>query len=240
MLRWTTGDRRRPPPHPARPVPAAAAVPRRQRPGRDARPSSPGPGSRSPTSPASARSATACRRRWWSRSRRLLAGGEPFVYAYYDGIDKVAHEYGLGEHYDAELAAVDRLVADVLAVLPAGAVLLVTADHGQVDCGDASSRPTPPCWSSSPSSPARAASGGSTPARARPPTCSPPPTGRLRRRGLGGTRRAGPRRGLVRAPAQRRRRRPAGRRGPGGARGGRPSTIRPTPARSASCAATAR
>jgi hypothetical protein len=29
--------------------------------------------------------------------------GEPFVYAYYDGIDKVAHEYGLGDHYDAEL-----------------------------------------------------------------------------------------------------------------------------------------
>ena len=28
--------------------------------------------------------------------RRLLAAGEPFVYAYYEGIDKVAHEYGLG------------------------------------------------------------------------------------------------------------------------------------------------
>jgi Type I phosphodiesterase / nucleotide pyrophosphatase len=68
--------------------------------------------------------------------RRLLAGGEPFVYAYYEGIDKVAHEYGLDEHYDAELAAVDHLVAEVRAVLPADAVLLVTSDHGQVDCGD--------------------------------------------------------------------------------------------------------
>src|SRR3712207_4504097 len=29
---------------------------------------------------------------------------EPFVYAYYDGVDKVSHEYGLGPHYDAELA----------------------------------------------------------------------------------------------------------------------------------------
>ena len=29
--------------------------------------------------------------------RRQLRAGEPFVYAYYDGIDKVAHEYGLGE-----------------------------------------------------------------------------------------------------------------------------------------------
>jgi hypothetical protein len=69
--------------------------------------------------------------------RRLLREGEPFVYAYYDGIDKVAHEYGLADHYDAELVAADRLVADLLAVLPAGATLVVTSDHGQVQVGDA-------------------------------------------------------------------------------------------------------
>ena len=69
--------------------------------------------------------------------RRLLAAGERFVYVYYDGIDKVAHEYGFGEHYDAELAFVDRLVADVRGLLPADAALLVTADHGQVHVGDA-------------------------------------------------------------------------------------------------------
>lgn len=68
--------------------------------------------------------------------RRVLASGERFVYAYYDGVDKVAHEYGFGEHYDAEVAFVDRLVADVLDLLPPDAVLLVTADHGQVDVGD--------------------------------------------------------------------------------------------------------
>lgn len=68
--------------------------------------------------------------------RRLLRSGESFVYAYYDGIDKVSHEYGLGEHYDEELRATDRLVGDLLAELPAGAVLVVTADHGQVDVGD--------------------------------------------------------------------------------------------------------
>ena len=68
--------------------------------------------------------------------RRQLAAGEPFVYAYYDGIDKVSHEYGLGEFYDAELAAADRLVADVLSVLPPGAALVITADHGQVDVGE--------------------------------------------------------------------------------------------------------
>ena len=66
---------------------------------------------------------------------RLLRQGEPFVYAYYDGIDKVAHTSGLGEHYDAELRAVDRLVADVAEELPPGAVLVVTADHGQIDVG---------------------------------------------------------------------------------------------------------
>ena len=65
-----------------------------------------------------------------------LRRGERFVYAYYDGIDKVAHERGFGPYYDAELRAVDRLVADVLDELPPGAALLVTADHGQVDVGE--------------------------------------------------------------------------------------------------------
>jgi len=69
-------------------------------------------------------------------ARRLLADGEPFVYGYYDGIDKVAHEYGIGDAYDDEVVAADRLVADLLAVLPPGACLVVTSDHGQVDVGD--------------------------------------------------------------------------------------------------------
>lgn len=68
---------------------------------------------------------------------RLVGAGEPFVYAYYDGIDKVAHEWGLSRHYRAELAAADRLVADLQAALPPGAALVVTADHGQVEVGDA-------------------------------------------------------------------------------------------------------
>ncbi len=67
--------------------------------------------------------------------RTLLAEGEPFVYAYYEGIDKVAHARGLDEFYDDELRYVDRLVGDVLSVLPPGAVLVVTADHGQVEVG---------------------------------------------------------------------------------------------------------
>jgi predicted AlkP superfamily pyrophosphatase or phosphodiesterase len=65
----------------------------------------------------------------------LLKSGEPFVYAYYDGIDKVAHEFGIGDYYDAELGATDRLVDDLLSVLPAGAALAVSSDHGQVHVG---------------------------------------------------------------------------------------------------------
>ncbi len=82
-------------------------------------------------------------RGWWLPSgvpveiKSLLDAGERFVYAYYDGVDKVAHIYGFGPHYDAELVAADRLVADIRAVLPAGAALVVTADHGQVQVGRA-------------------------------------------------------------------------------------------------------
>jgi hypothetical protein len=66
----------------------------------------------------------------------LLAAGEKFVYAYYDGLDKVAHEFGFGPFYNAELRTVDRIVGDLLEALPPGAVLVVTADHGQVDVGE--------------------------------------------------------------------------------------------------------
>jgi hypothetical protein len=66
----------------------------------------------------------------------LLDAGEPFIYAYYDGIDKVAHEYGLTDYYDAELTSVDNLVGWIAHRLPPGAALVVTADHGQVHVGD--------------------------------------------------------------------------------------------------------
>ncbi len=66
---------------------------------------------------------------------RQLAAGERFVYAYYDGIDKTAHERGFGPYYDAELVTVDRLVGDVLDQMPDDTALVVTADHGQVHVG---------------------------------------------------------------------------------------------------------
>jgi hypothetical protein len=80
---------------------------------------------------------------WWTSSaiavevRSLLRAGERFVYAYYDGVDKVAHIHGFGPHYDAEVVAADRLVGDLRGALPPGAALVVTADHGQVQVGAA-------------------------------------------------------------------------------------------------------
>ncbi len=75
--------------------------------------------------------------------RRLLEEGESFVYAYYDGLDKVAHEHGLGEYYAQELRTVDRLVGDIIEVLPEGAALVVTSDHGQVEVGTSARLPGP-------------------------------------------------------------------------------------------------
>jgi len=72
----------------------------------------------------------------------LAKRGEPFIYVYYDGIDKVAHEYGLGEHYDAELVAVDGILRYLISVMPKRAALVITADHGHIDCPD-KVRPAP-------------------------------------------------------------------------------------------------
>lgn len=68
--------------------------------------------------------------------RSALTAGDAFVYAYYDGVDKIAHAHGLGDHYLAELVAADGLVGELAAALPPGAALVVTSDHGQVDVGD--------------------------------------------------------------------------------------------------------
>jgi hypothetical protein len=65
--------------------------------------------------------------------RRLVLAGERFVYAYYPGVDEVAHAYGLHDgFYERELASADALVSGLLDALPEETALLVTADHGQV------------------------------------------------------------------------------------------------------------
>ena len=66
----------------------------------------------------------------------LISSGEKFVYAYYDGVDKIAHERGFGAYYDSEIAATDWLVGSLLNTLPSGTTLAITADHGQVQVDD--------------------------------------------------------------------------------------------------------
>ena len=74
--------------------------------------------------------------------RGLGRGPDPFVYAYYPGIDEVAHAYGLHDgYYAAELAAADRLVGEVRDALPGDVALVVTADHGQSHVGPDGWRP---------------------------------------------------------------------------------------------------
>lgn len=71
------------------------------------------------------------------RTRELVEAGNPLVYAYYPGVDTVAHEFGLaGPHLPAELRFADELVGRLRDALPPEATLLVTADHGEVHVGD--------------------------------------------------------------------------------------------------------
>jgi len=62
--------------------------------------------------------------------------GERFVYAYYDGLDRVGHERGHAAAFDAEYAFVDRMVGDIRDRLDPSVAVVVTADHGQVHTGD--------------------------------------------------------------------------------------------------------
>ena len=71
------------------------------------------------------------------RVRSLAREGNPLIYAYYPGVDAVAHEFGLAPpHLPAELRFVDELVGRLLDALPADAALLITADHGEMEIAD--------------------------------------------------------------------------------------------------------
>ncbi len=66
-------------------------------------------------------------------TQELFAAGKDRVYTYYDGLDHTAHVHGFeGTYFDHELAFCDWLVASMIDALPAGAALVVTADHGQI------------------------------------------------------------------------------------------------------------
>ena len=74
---------------------------------------------------------------------KLAKAGEQLVYAYYDGIDTVAHANGLGEHYGRRAVYSRPVIRDLLAGLPQGCTLVVTSDHGQVQVGRAKSEHRP-------------------------------------------------------------------------------------------------
>jgi len=61
---------------------------------------------------------------------------EPFIYAYWDGVDRIAHEFGFTDRYFTELEECDLMVAELLRRLPSNVALIVTSDHGQVEVGD--------------------------------------------------------------------------------------------------------
>jgi predicted AlkP superfamily pyrophosphatase or phosphodiesterase len=65
--------------------------------------------------------------------RVLSDAGERFIYAYYDGLDLVAHMHGMrNAFFTAELAFCDELVRGLLEALPDDVAVVVTADHGHI------------------------------------------------------------------------------------------------------------
>lgn len=65
--------------------------------------------------------------------RGAVDEGFQLVFAYYDSLDKVAHESGLGDRYRSTLAAVERLAVTLRIGIAAEIPLIVTADHGVVE-----------------------------------------------------------------------------------------------------------
>jgi hypothetical protein len=64
----------------------------------------------------------------------LRRAGRALVYGYFGDLDATGHRRGVGSGaWRRELSHVDRLVEQLAAALPEGAVLVVTADHGMVD-----------------------------------------------------------------------------------------------------------
>lgn len=58
-----------------------------------------------------------------------------FTYVYWSELDRTGHEFGVNSHqWRAALARADGLVDELVGMLPGGAVLVVTSDHGMVDC----------------------------------------------------------------------------------------------------------
>lgn len=61
--------------------------------------------------------------------------GKRLVYGYWEWLDKTAHLRGVGSRsYVSELEAVDRFLQQLVSRAPSGSRIVVTADHGVIDC----------------------------------------------------------------------------------------------------------
>lgn len=66
------------------------------------------------------------------------AGARTLAYVYWGEVDRVGHEHGVdSDPWRAALQRADELVGSLLDAMRPGSVLVVTADHGMVDCPDA-------------------------------------------------------------------------------------------------------
>lgn len=65
----------------------------------------------------------------------VATAAQSLTYLYWADLDRAGHEFGIGSpQWRRALVAVDRLLERVHEVLPVGAVIIVTADHGMVNC----------------------------------------------------------------------------------------------------------
>jgi hypothetical protein len=68
----------------------------------------------------------------------LADGGRSFTYVYWPTLDRIGHEFGVDSpQWRDALARVDVLVSGLAEALVPGSALVVTADHGMVDCAPA-------------------------------------------------------------------------------------------------------
>lgn len=71
----------------------------------------------------------------------LTSSGRVYAYVYIDSLDAVGHQHGpSSDAFDAEATRCLDAIERALAALPAGTLLLLAADHGQVDVDPARTR----------------------------------------------------------------------------------------------------
>lgn len=67
-------------------------------------------------------------------ARRLPVGDRALVYAYYDGVDRAAHEFGMeSAEYLEQIRLANSIAEEIAESLGPGEAMVVTADHGMVE-----------------------------------------------------------------------------------------------------------